>query len=389
MEDIVAPLVAQLLENELQYLEVVVLLVTYDIDDAIQSVLLEALQCSAKILCHIYRCAIATEQQLLVKAISLEVDPNRSILLAEEYALCQTVLDESLAKDVGLRLVVYLVEINAESLVCYVESVVNPAIHLLPKCTHLGILCLPLAEHLLCLEKDWSLLLGILFAHSSLDELLDFGLVVLVELHIVVAYKVVTFLACRLRCSTVAVAQPRNHRLADVDTTVVHKVSLDYIVTISSQNLRNRVTEEVVADVSEVEWLVGVRRRVLDHNGATCRRCYAVVLVCRQLTKTLCPECWVEREIQEALDYIERAELRSRSNDLLANLGSYRLRCFASHLNEWENHESVVALELLASLLNLNLRVGNLTIESLYSRLHYAANVLFYIHFCLLFFQFL
>ena len=130
--------------------------------------------------------------------------------------------------------------------------------------------------------------------------------------------------------------------------------------------------QKIVTDMAEVEWLICVRRRVLNHNGATSRRCYAIVLVCRQLTKTLCPECWVEREIQEALDYIERAELRSRSYDLLANLGSYRLRCFASHLNEWENHESVVALELLASLLNLNLRVGNLAIESLYGGLYHA-----------------
>ena len=124
--------------------------------------------------------------------------------------------------------------------------------------------------------------------------------------------------------------------------------------------------------MAEVEWLVGVRRRVLNHYGATCRRCVAVVLVCRNLAKTLYPERRVEREVQETLDYIERAELRSRSYDLLADLGSHRLRRFASHLNEWEYYQSVVALELLTSLLDLNLAVGNFAVESLHSRLNYA-----------------
>ena len=70
--------------------------------------------------------------------------------------------------------------------------------------------------------------------------------------------------------------------------------------------------------------------------------------------------------------HIERAELGSRCNDLLANLGSHRLRRLARHLNERENHEGIVALELLTSLLDLDLVVGNLAVESLYSRLYHA-----------------
>ena len=359
----------------------VVLLVTYDIDNAVQRILLETLQRRSEVLRHIYRCTIATKQQLLVESIAFEVNPYRAVLFAEEYALRQALLDKSLAENIGLRLVVNLIEINAESLVGYIETIIYPTVHLLPKRTHFGIFCLPLAQHLLRFEEYRSLLLCLLLAHSACNEFFNLCLVVLVELHIVVAYEVVALLAGRFRCSTIAIAQPRNHRLADMNTSVIYKVCLDDIVSVSRQNLCHRVTQKVVADMSEVEWLVGVWRGVLNHYCTTCWLCYAIVFVGCNLLETLHPELLVEREVKEAFDNIKCAELSSRCNDLFANLGSHRLGCFASHLDEWEYHESIVALELLASLLNLYLRVGNLAIESLYGSLHHACNVLFDIHF--------
>ena len=297
MEDIIAPLVTQLFEYQLQNLEVIVLLITYNIDNAVQGILLETLQRRSEVLRHIYRCAIATKQQLLVESIAFEVNPYRAIIFAEEDTLCQTLLDKSLAENIGLRLVVNLIEINAESLVGYIETIINPAVHLLPKRTHFGIFCLPLAQHLLRFEEYRSLLLCLLLVHSACNEFFDFSLIVLVELNIVVAYEVVALLAGRFGCSTIAIAQPRNHRLADVNTSVVHKVRLDYIVSVSSQNLRHRVTQKVITDMSEVEWLVGIWRGVLNHNRTPRWLCYAIVIVGCNLLETLHPELLVEREI--------------------------------------------------------------------------------------------
>ena len=258
MVDVVAPLVAQLLQYQLQYLEVVVLLVTNDIDHVVELVLLEAAQRSTQILCHIYRCAIATQQQLLVQTVSLQVDPYRTILATVEYALVQTILHKALTQKIGLRLVIYLVEIDAQSLVCHIKSIVNPAIHGLPEVVYLLVLGLPLAQHLLCLKNDGGALLCLILAHATLYELLDLSLVVLVELDIVLTYQVVALHARRSGSLAIAVELPCEHRFADVNTSIVHQIYLDNVVTVSLQNLCHGVTQKVVADMTQVQGLVGV-----------------------------------------------------------------------------------------------------------------------------------
>ena len=90
MVDIVAPLIAKLLKHELEHLEVVVLLVTYNVCDAVEVVLLKTLKRSTQILGHIYRCAVTTKKKLLIKAVCSKVNPYRTILLAEEDALLKT-----------------------------------------------------------------------------------------------------------------------------------------------------------------------------------------------------------------------------------------------------------------------------------------------------------
>ena len=101
--DVVAPLgIAELLQHELQHLEVVVLLVTHHIYHIVELILLEAAQGSTQVLCHIDRGAVATQQQLLVQSVSLEVNPYRAILLTEEYALVQAILHQRLTQQIGL-----------------------------------------------------------------------------------------------------------------------------------------------------------------------------------------------------------------------------------------------------------------------------------------------
>ena len=267
MVNIVAPLIAELLKHELEHLEVVVLLVTYNVSDTVKVVLLKALECSTQVLSHIYRCTIATEKKLLIKAVSSKVNPYRAILLTEEDTLLKTLRDDALTEKIGLRLVVNLIKVYAKRLVSYIKALVNPAVHGLPEVANLLVLSLPLAEHLLRLKEDWSRLLSLLLAHTASNKLLNLCLVVLVKLNVVVTNKVVTLNASALWCSTVTVTLPRNHRLTDVYTTVVYKVCLDNLVTVCSQNLRNRVTEKVITDMSKVEWFVCVWRRVLNHNG--------------------------------------------------------------------------------------------------------------------------
>ena len=86
------------------------------------------------------------------------------------------------------------------------------------------------------------LLLCSLFFHALSDVLLcefvALCLVVLVESHVVVADEVVALLARRLRSLAVAPLLPCQHRLADMDTAVVHDVSLNNLVAIGCNDAR-------------------------------------------------------------------------------------------------------------------------------------------------------
>ena len=104
------------------------------------------------------------------------------------------------------------------------------------------------------------------YSSPNPNKPLHLGTVVLVERHVVVADEGVAFLARSLRCFSVAELQPSQHRLADMNTAVVHDVGLHHAVAVSLHDLRQRPAEQVVAHVSEVERFVGVGRRVLDHH---------------------------------------------------------------------------------------------------------------------------
>ena len=84
-----------------------------------------------------------------------------------------------------------------------------------------------------------SFLCGSFFVHAILHvlslELCDFLTIVLVEGYIVVADEVV--LAGSFRSFAIAPLEPGEHRLTDVDTTVVNDVCLDYLVAVSLHNL--------------------------------------------------------------------------------------------------------------------------------------------------------
>ena len=73
--------------------------------------------------------------------------------------------------------------------------------------------------------------------HICKSMLCDFLTIVLVEGYIVVADEVVALLAGSLRSFAIAPLEPGEHRLTDVDTTVVNDVCLDYLVAVSLHNL--------------------------------------------------------------------------------------------------------------------------------------------------------
>ena len=99
-------------------------------------------------------------------------------------------------------------------------------------------------------------LLGSLFVHAFCHELgfqfLHLLAVVLVESHIEVTDEVVALHAACLWSNAVAPLLPCEHRLADVDTTVVHDICLHHLVAVCRHDLRQRPSEQVVAHMTQV-----------------------------------------------------------------------------------------------------------------------------------------
>ena len=97
-------------------------------------------------------------------------------------------------------------------------------------------------------------------------QLFDFFLIMLVEFDIIFAHEVVALHPAAFRGLAVAVAQPGQHRFADMDATVVDEVHLLDVGTVGGEQLADRPAKEVVADMAEMEGLVGVGRRVFDNH---------------------------------------------------------------------------------------------------------------------------
>ena len=109
----VSPIETKLTKNKFKHLEMVVLLVTYDIDMFIEAILCKTLLSSTKILSHIDRSTVTTEKKLSVKTVSSKIAPHRSVLLLLEDITLKTLLHESLTEEVSLRLIICSVKADS------------------------------------------------------------------------------------------------------------------------------------------------------------------------------------------------------------------------------------------------------------------------------------
>ena len=75
MNQVLAPLEAEAVEQDREYLEVVVLLVTYYVNHLVDREVLETEVGSTDVLSHVDRSAVRTEQELLVETLVGEVCP--------------------------------------------------------------------------------------------------------------------------------------------------------------------------------------------------------------------------------------------------------------------------------------------------------------------------
>ena len=202
----------------------------------------------------------------------------------------------------------------------------------------------------------------------------------LVELDVVFADEVVALHARRSGCLAVAVKLPSQHRLADMDAAVVHQIGLDDVMTVGPEYLRHGVTQQVVADMAQMQGFVGVGRRVFDHHRTSRVGSLPEVRIGGDLRKTGGPERAVEGQVQETLDDVERLDFRHVGRHIFAYLGRGGFGRLAASSQQRKRHEGVIALELPAGLLNLQLFAVERTVKRLHRTADRIRNKVFNIH---------
>ena len=184
--------------------------------------------------------------------------------------------------------------------------------------------------------------------HALGGELAHLFLIMFVELDIVFAHQMVAFHAAAFGRFAVAVAQPGEHRLADVDAAVVDKVHLLDVGPVGGQQLADGPPQQVVADMAEMEGLVGVGGRVFHHNRAGGGIGFgdAEVGVGSLVGDKADPIGVVDGEIKESLDDIEVRHLGDGLLDGGTQLVCHLLGRFARLFDIGEHHYSIVAHKL-------------------------------------------
>ena len=286
MDEFFAEGETETVKQDREHFEVVLLFVAYHINHLINRVILETQLGSSDILSHINRCTIRTEQQFLVQSVRCQIRPYRTILTTVELSGRKSFLYLRFTFEIGIRLVIDLIERHTHPLVGLVKTGINPLVHLRPKTTHFRIVGFPFAKHLLRLFHQRSLLLGGLFVHSACHQLGDLLLVLFVKTHVVITDEVVAFLTAGLRRLAVTELQPCEHGLADMNTTIIDNIGLHYFPSVRLLNLRNRITQQVITHMTQVQRFIGVRRRVLHHH----QRMYDFFI---HFVHTICFAVWI------------------------------------------------------------------------------------------------
>ncbi len=274
MNQILAPLEAELVKQDRKHLEMIVLFVTHYINHLVNGIIGKTEFSCADVLRHVNRCAVTTEKQLMVQPFSSQVSPHRAVFLLEEETFLQSFHHFLFSFKIGVGFIIYLVEADTHLLVGFIETGIYPVVHHLPQSAYFRVTCFPLHKHFTGFLHQWGssfrFRLRLFIIHSlcciSSHQFLNFRLIMLIERYIIITYQMVAFLAGSLRSFTVAVFLPCQHGFTDMDATVVNDIGLYHLVAVCSHNVSQCVTQKVVTHVSQVKRLVRIRRRIFNHH---------------------------------------------------------------------------------------------------------------------------
>jgi hypothetical protein len=138
-------------------------------------------------------------------------------------------------------------------------------------------------------------------------------------------------------------------------TAVVDDIGLHNLVAADAEKARQRITEQVVADMTEVKRLVGVRRRVLYHHerrlivGMT----IAVVVVRSGIVENAEPIFRRESKVKETFDSLERSHIGNGRDNLCTEFLTCNIGALLRYLQKREHHDGIVTILVFASEVDL------------------------------------
>ena len=100
------------------------------------------------------------------------------------------------------------------------------------------------------------------------------------------------------------------HRLANVNTPVVNQTGFGNGETIGGQNAADRVAQKIIAQVAQMEWLVGVWRRKFDHHRLPVRPCYAEIRFGHNRVQCVHVGGVRQADVEKTLHHVEAADNR-------------------------------------------------------------------------------
>ena len=352
---------AEFIQDEEQHFEVVFLLVAHGVDLVRQpGEIAVAQNGSTDVLGHVHGRTVFAEQEFFIQPVFGQVHPNGAVFAFVEGAGVQAFEHFVLACEVGVAFVVELVEVHSHFGVGGVKPGVHPAVHGLPKGYDFGIFVLPLDQHFSCRLEQLCLLLGLVGVDAAFDQGVDLGLVLLVKTHVVLAHQVVPFDAAGFWSFSASKALPSHHGLANVNAAVVDDLHLLHLVPHRFQNARYGVPQEVVAQVAQMQWLVGVGRRVLHHHQRFGTRFGKTKTgIGHSLSEKAVPVITGEHQVQKAFDHPVALHEWAMLLQVRTNGFRGQVRRGAGHFHVREHHHGKVAFEFFAGLLDLNRVCGH------------------------------
>ena len=168
-----------------------------------------------------------------------------------------------------------------------------------------------------------------------------------------------------------------------MNSTVIDNICLYYLITVGSHYISQRISQKIIAYMSQMKRFVGVGRRILNHHQwrVVSSSHDTVLLVRMNAIQQFYPRRGGNGQVQEALNDIKCCNRRLVCLQVFTDFLGRLLRSFLGHTEEREYNQREMSLKFFLGFLQLHLCGRNiLSVKRFQSADDGRYQFLFYIH---------